>query len=89
MNDELLRDALVFGVDSDTVRNYCIAEGNKLTLQKAREIALAEEATKTQLAVITNYNQVNILDKKKIQQGENPAKKKTWKGARRSRRQRA
>ena len=48
MHDELLRDALVFGVDSDTVRKKCIAEGNKLTLQKAREIARTEEATKMQ-----------------------------------------
>lgn len=45
MNDELLRDALVFGVDSDTVRKKCIAEGNKLTLQIAREIVRTEEAT--------------------------------------------
>ena len=44
-HDELLRDALVFGVDSDIVRNNCIAEGNKLTLQKARVIARTEEAS--------------------------------------------
>jgi len=44
-NDELLRDALVLGVDSDIVRNNCIAEGNKLTLQKARVIARTEEAS--------------------------------------------
>lgn len=31
MNDELLHDELVFGVDSDTVRKKCIAEGNKVT----------------------------------------------------------
>ena len=31
MNDESLHDALVFGVDSDTVRKKCIAEGNKVT----------------------------------------------------------
>ena len=35
MNDELLRDALVFGVDSDTVRKKCIPERNKLTLKIA------------------------------------------------------
>ena len=64
INDELLRDALVCGVDSDTVRKKCIAEGNKLTPQKAREIARKEEATKMQLAAMTNYNQVILLDKK-------------------------
>lgn len=31
MNDESLHDALVFGVDSDTVRKKCIGEGNKVT----------------------------------------------------------
>ena len=64
MNNELLLDALVFVVDSDTVRKKCIAEGNKVTLQKAREIARKEEATKIQLAAMTNYNQVILLDKK-------------------------
>ena len=44
MTDKLFRDALVFGIDSDTVRKKCIAEGNNLTLQKAREIARTEEA---------------------------------------------
>jgi hypothetical protein len=39
IHDELMRDALVFGVDSDTVRKTCIDEGNELTLIKAREIA--------------------------------------------------
>jgi hypothetical protein len=39
IHDDLMRDALVFGVDSDTVRKKCIAEGNELTLIKAREIA--------------------------------------------------
>ena len=38
IHDELMRDALVFGVDSDTIRKKCIAEGNELTLIKAREI---------------------------------------------------
>jgi len=42
MLDELLSDALVFGVDEDIVRKKYIAEGNKLTLQKTREIAHTE-----------------------------------------------
>ena len=69
MHDELLRDALVFGVDSDTVRKKCIAEGNKVTLQKAREIARTEEATKMQLEAMANHSQINLLNNKKFQQG--------------------
>ena len=49
LHDELMRDALVFGVDSEVVRTKCIAEGNALTFQKAREIARTEEATQMQL----------------------------------------
>lgn len=46
MHDELLRDALLFEVDSNIVGKICIAEGNKLTFQNAREIAHSQEATK-------------------------------------------
>ncbi|CAB3996122.1 Retrovirus-related Pol poly from transposon [Paramuricea clavata] len=67
IHDELMRDALVFGVDSDTVRKKCIAEGNELTLIKAREIARTEEATRQQLKVMTsdisNPIQVDSLQK--------------------------
>ena len=52
IQDELMQDALVFGVDSDTIRKKCIAEGNELTLIKAREIARTEEATRQQLNMI-------------------------------------
>ena len=54
LHDELLRDALVFGVDSDIVRKKCIAEGNDLTLKKAREIARTDEATRLQLKAMTS-----------------------------------
>ncbi|CAB4039010.1 Hypothetical predicted protein, partial [Paramuricea clavata] len=67
IHDKLMRDALVFGVDSDTVRKKCIAEGNELTLIKAREIARTEEATRQQLKVMTsdisNPIQVDSLQK--------------------------
>lgn len=69
-------DALVFGVDSDTVRKKCIAEGNELTFGKAREIARTEEATGRQLEMMTrdvpNPMQVDSLQKnrkRKIIQG--------------------
>lgn len=54
LHDELLREALVFGVDSDVVRKKCIAEGNDLTLKKAREIARTDEATRQQLQAMTS-----------------------------------
>ena len=54
LHDELLRDALVFGVDSDIVRKKCIAEGNDLTLKKAREIARTDEDTRLQLKAMTS-----------------------------------
>ena len=73
MHDELLRDALVFGVDSDIVRKKCIAEGNKLTLQKAREIARTEEATKMQLeAMQTTVKKTSST--KKISERVKPSK---------------
>ena len=54
LHDELLRDALVFGVDSDVVRKKYIAEENDLTLKKAREIARTDEATRQQLQAMTS-----------------------------------
>ena len=80
MHDELLRDALVFGVDSDTVRKKCIAEGNKLTLQKAREIARKEEATKMQLEAMANHSQINLLNKKDFSKGKTQPRNKPSKG---------
>ena len=44
----------MFGVDSDIVRKKCIAEGNDLTLKKAREIARTDEATRLQLKAMTS-----------------------------------
>ena len=69
MHDEMLRDALVFGVDSDTIRKKCIAEGNSLTFTKAREIARTDEATRMQLEAmsngITSPAQVNSVQRSK------------------------
>ena len=62
-HDELLRDAFVFAADSDNVRKKCIAEGNDLTLKKAREIARTDKATKLQPHAMSNETdmQVNSL----------------------------
>ena len=65
LHDELLRDALVFGVDSDIVRKK---EGNDLTLKKAREIARTDEATRLQLQAMASEadaTQVNSLHRAK------------------------
>lgn len=76
MNDELLHDALVFGVDSDTVRKKCIAEGNKVTNRSDswRNRAHRGSNGKMQLATMTNYNQVNFLDKKDFSKGKTQPK---------------
>jgi len=45
LHDELMRDTLVFGTDSEEVRRKCIARGNDLTFAKTKEIARTDEAT--------------------------------------------
>ena len=83
MNDESLHDALVFGVDSDTVRKKCIAEGNKVTnpSDSQRNRAHRGSNRKMQLvAMMTNYNQVNLLDKKDFSKGKTQPKRKPGKG---------
>ena len=58
----------MFGVDSDIVRKKCVAEGNDLTLKKAREIARTDEATRLQLQAMTSEAdaiQVNSLHRAK------------------------
>ena len=59
-----MRDSLVFGAESDAVRKKCTAEGNSLTFKKAREITLAEEATRLQMKAMGNpqdQSEVNSL----------------------------
>lgn len=77
-----MRDALVFGVDSDTVRKKCIAEGNKLTFQEAHEIAGTEKATKRQLQAMTNPIQVNSLRRRELIKGKSKPKCKPHRGQR-------
>ncbi|EDO26620.1 predicted protein, partial [Nematostella vectensis] len=49
LHDELMRNSLVFGADSDAVRKKCIAEINSLSFKRAREIAHTEVATRLQM----------------------------------------
>lgn len=44
MQDEIIRDTLIFGTDHEAVRKKCITKGNDLTFEKARDIACTEEA---------------------------------------------
>ena len=53
LHDELMRDTLVFGTDSEDVRRKCISRGNELTFTKAKEIARTEEATQMQLKAMS------------------------------------
>ena len=54
LHDELMREKLVFGTDSEEVRRKCIARGNDLTFAKAKEIARTDEATQMQLKAMTD-----------------------------------
>ena len=80
LHDELMRDALVFGVDSEVVRKKCIAEGNALTFQKAREIARTEEATRMQLEAMAVTSQIHSLRTRDSDKEKTPPKfhRKQW-----------
>jgi len=57
--EETLRDTLVFGLNSDKVRQDAISLGNKLTFQQVYELAKTEESTKAQMKIITNSNEID------------------------------
>ena len=65
-------DALVFGEDSQVIRKKCIAEGNKLTYQKAREIMCTEATTKMQLQAMTDQAEIDTVHKKDLGKGKTP-----------------
>ena len=48
LHDDLVRDRLVFGTDSEDVRQKCIARGNDLAFANAKEIARTDEAIQMQ-----------------------------------------
>ena len=51
--EEMLRDTLVFGLNSDKVRKDAIAPGNKLTFQQRLTKAKTVESTTAQMKGIT------------------------------------
>ena len=64
LRDELIRDRLVVGIRSDSVRSRLLREA-ELTLQKAIDICRAAEVTDSRMASIKNSqdSHVNALDK--------------------------
>ena len=76
LHDELLRDVLVFGVDSDVVRKKCTTQGNNLTLKKAREIARTDEATRQQLQAMTSEADTTHVNSLHRAKGNNKSKTK-------------
>eukprot|EP00105_Crassostrea_gigas_P044027 XP_019928175.1 PREDICTED: uncharacterized protein K02A2.6-like [Crassostrea gigas] len=51
--DEMIRDRIVFGTSSQKVREKLIAEGEKLTLEKAIQIAQSHEYSQEQLKTMS------------------------------------
>ena len=56
IKEEMLRDTLVFGVQSDKVRRDAIAKGNELTFKQVYDLAKVDETTRAQMKVITKDN---------------------------------
>ena len=61
MKEEMLRDTLIFGINSDKVRKDAIAKGNSLTYKSVYDLAKTEESTKAQMQAITKGNQQAAL----------------------------
>lgn len=51
--DEMIRDRIVFGTSSQKVREKLIAEGEKLTIEKAIQIAQSHEYSQEQLKTMS------------------------------------
>ena len=49
IEDEMLRDQIVFGVKSKKIRQKLIEEGSELTLQKCTDIVRTNELSQKQL----------------------------------------
>ena len=63
--DKMIRDRIVFGVTSSTIREKLINKGNALTLEKAIEIAQTHKASKQQLKTIeAKQDDVHALKKR-------------------------
>ena len=64
--EEMLRDTLIFGITSDTVRKEAISKGNNLTFKQVYDLAKTNESTKSQMQAISQQPVIhNIRSKKK------------------------
>ena len=63
VKEEMLRDTLVFGIDSVKVRKDAIAKGNTLSFKNVYDLAKTEESTKSQKEAITQGAQEAFLKK--------------------------
>ena len=64
--EEMLRDTLVFGLNSDKVRKDAIAPGNKLTFQQRLTKAKTEESTTAQMKAITQGSSEIKINKRTL-----------------------
>ena len=64
-HDRFLHDFLVFGMTSDRARKECFKEGNALPLQRAVDLARAEESAEKQLQRITKPCDVHAVGRHK------------------------
>ena len=70
-NEEMLRDTLVFGLNSDKVRKDAIALGNKLTFQHIYDLAKTEESTTAQMKEITQGNmEIKVKETHSVRRGQ-------------------
>ena len=67
-HERFLRDFLVFGMNSQRVREECLKQGISITFQKAKDLAKAEESADTQLKLMnktTELTQLRITQQRK------------------------
>ena len=78
--EDMIRDRIVFGTSSDKVREKLINEGEKLTLDKAIQIAQSYEYSQQQLKSMgSQLDQVNSI--RKASTSRHPVKKRTDTGS--------
>ena len=78
--EDMIRDRIVFGTSSDKVREKLINEGEKLTLDKAIQIAQSYEYSQQQLKSMgSQLDQVNSI--RKASTSRHPVKKRTDPGS--------
>ena len=65
IQNEMIRDSIVFGVKSSKIREKLINDGSDLTLQKCLDIARTYEQNQEQLKVIDNQVSIHYVKSKR------------------------